>query len=533
MKIISIVKTIFRMKMEQINMKKTALLLMVITVMSKLLGFVREISLSYFYGASNITDAYLISQTIPIVIFALIGTGLSTGYVPLYSNIEEKRGEDEGIRFTNNLISVFLMICTGIIMLGILFTGQIVKIFAFGFDLDTLALAVGFTRMSLVGIYFTGLIHILGSFLRIKGNYSAPALVGLSYNLMVILFIFLSSKSEIWVLAVGSLIALAVEFGLLIPLTQKEGFRYKFIIDLKDEYLVKMVIIALPVIIGVSVNEINVIVDRTLASNIAVGGISALNYAKRLNAFVQGLFVTTIATAMYPMISKMAAQNNYYGLKKSVSEAINLINLFVIPATVGAMIFAEPVVKLLFGRGAFDVAAISMTSNALFFYSIGMIGVGLREILSSAFYSLQDTKTPMINATLAVLINIVLNIILSKFLGIGGLALATSISAIFCTGLLFVSLRKKIGPFGMKNSTISFIKILISSLIMGIVACFAYNFLLSFISSNLSLIISICIGALVYFVIIYLMRIDEVDSLVDSAKKKLKSFAVNGIIKKV
>ncbi|MGB4287539.1 MAG: lipid II flippase MurJ, partial [Tepidanaerobacteraceae bacterium] len=235
---------------------------------------------------------------------------------------------------------------------------------------------------------------------------------------------------------------------------------------------------------------------------------------------------------MYPMISKMAAQNNFHVLKKSVSEAINLINLFVIPATVGAIIFAEPVVKLLFGRGAFDSKALSMTSNALFFYSIGMIGFGLREILSKAFYSLQDTKTPMINATIAVAMNIVLNLILSRFLGLGGLALATSISAIFCTGLLFVSLRKKIGPFGMKNTTISFIKILASSLVMSVVAYVVYYVLLSYISGNLSLIISICIGALAYFVIIYFMKIDEVDTLINAAKKKLKSYAENGIIKK-
>ena len=503
-------------------MKKTAILLMIITVISKILGFVREITLSYFYGASNTTDAYLISQTIPIVIFAFIGTGISTGYVPLYSKLEEKHGEKEGIRYTNNLINVLLIICTCIVILGILFTGQIVKLFASGFEHDTLVLAVRFTRISLVGIYFTGLIHILGSFLRIKGNYSIPALVGLPFNLVIILFIFLSSKSDVWVLAVGSLIAIAFQFGLLIPFAYKEGYRYKFEIDFRDEYIIKMITIALPVIIGVSVNEINVIVDRTLASSIAVGGISALNYSRRLNAFVQGLFVTTIATAMYPMISKMAAESNFDGLKKSVSEAINLINLFVIPATVGAMIFAEPVVRLLFGRGAFDPEAISMTSIALFFYSIGMVGFGLREVLSRAFYSMQDTKTPMINAAIAMGMNIILNIILSKYMGIGGLALATSISAIFCTGLLFVSLRKKIGPFGMKNTTISFIKILVSSLGMGVAAYLAYNVLLSYISGNLSLIISICIGAVVYFVFVYFMKIEEVDTLVDAVKRRLK-----------
>ncbi len=122
------------------------------------------------------------------------------------------------------------------------------------------------------------------------------------------------------------------------------------------------------------------------------------------------------------------------------------------------MIFAEPVVSLVFGRGAFDAVAMDMTVSSLFYYSIGMLGVGLRDILSRAFYSMQDTKTPMLNASVAALMNIVLNIVLSRFMGIGGLALATSISALFCTGTLFVSLRKKAGPLGLKSVAISLLK---------------------------------------------------------------------------
>jgi putative peptidoglycan lipid II flippase len=185
------------------------------------------------------------------------------------------------------------------------------------------------------------------------------------------------------------------------------------------------------------------------------------------------------------------------------------------------MVFAEPIVKLLFGRGAFDPQAISMTSDALFYYSIGMISFGLREVLSSAFYSLQDTKTPMVNGAIAMGMNIILNIILSKFLGIGGLALATSISAIFCTGLLSINLRKKIGAFGMKEITISFIKILVVSLGMGMVANLVYGMLLNNISANLSLIISICTGALFYFVIIFFMKIEEVDTMATAVKKRI------------
>ncbi len=323
------------------------------------------------------------------------------------------------------------------------------------------------------------------------------------------------------VLAVGSVIATASQLVLLMPFIRKTGYRYQFVFDPKDEYIRNMIYVALPVMLGVSVDQINVLVDKTLASGIAVGGISALNYANKLNGFVQGMFVTTISTVMYPMISKMAAQGNFKGLKSSVSEAINLINLLVVPVTFGAMIFAEPVVRLLFGRGAFDLEAISMTSGALFYYSIGMMGFGLREILSRAFYSMQDTMTPMKNSVLAVSMNIVLNLILSRFMGIKGLALATSISALFCTALLLISLRKKIGPFGMKDTITSFGKILIASIGMGIAAYASYNFLLSRIGANLSLIISIFIGAFFYFAVIYFMKIKEVDELIIAAKKKL------------
>ena len=288
----------------------------------------------------------------------------------------------------------------------------------------------------------------------------------------------------------------------------------------------KVIYLSLTVMIGVSVNHINVLVNRTLASQIAVGGTSALNYANMLNGFVQGLFVVPIATVIYPVISKMAVEDNMDGLKSSISEAINSISLLVIPATIGAMCFAEPVVKILFGRGAFDSQAISMTSNALFYYSIGMLGFGMRDIISRAFYSLQDTKTPMINAAIAMAMNIVLNIILSKFMGIGGLALATSISAIFCTVLLFISFRNKIGPFGMRNIAISFIKVLCASLVMGFIARLLYDILIKNIGANLALIAAIIIGAVVYFVMIYFMKIDEVDSMIEAVKMKLEKASI-------
>jgi putative peptidoglycan lipid II flippase len=244
---------------------------------------------------------------------------------------------------------------------------------------------------------------------------------------------------------------------------------------------------------------------------------------------VHGIIVISIVTVMYPLISKMAAEKNFAGLKRALSQAISGINLLVIPATVGAMIFAEPIVRMLFGRGAFDEQAIMLTSVALFFYALGMVGIGLREVLSRAFYSLRDTKTPMYNATIAVTLNIVLNIILSRFIGLGGLALATSISALFCTFLLFISLRKKIGPFGLLEITRSFVKIVVASLVMGLLAKWVYEVLLLYLSANISLLLAIAIGAGVYFVLIYFMKIKEVEEIIRLAKQELKkAYCISG-----
>jgi putative peptidoglycan lipid II flippase len=225
---------------------------------------------------------------------------------------------------------------------------------------------------------------------------------------------------------------------------------------------------------------------------------------------------------MYPLVSNKAAEKNLVGLKRILSESISGINLLVVPATVGMMIFAQPIVKMLFGRGAFDEQAVALTSSALFFYALGMVGYGLREVLSRAFYSLQDTKTPMLNAAIAVVLNIILNIILSRFLGIGGLALATSISALFCTLLLFISLRKKIGQLGLKDITLSFGKIVLASIIMAIVAKLANEALLPQLGANLSLLASIGTGAVVYFGVIYFMKIKEVEEIILQIKKEIK-----------
>ncbi|KMT22735.1 murein biosynthesis integral membrane protein MurJ [Clostridium cylindrosporum] len=503
-------------------MKETAILLMVATVISKVLGFAREIVLAYFYGVSATADAYKIAITIPGTIFAMIGAGIATGYIPMYSRIEKDDNVESANRFTSNMINFVLVICTIIVVIGLVFTTPIVKLFAAGFKGETLRICVLITRFTIAGVYFTALVYIFTGYLNLKNKFLMPALVAIPMNIVVIATIAISSKTSIEVLAIGTLLSIAIQLVFLLPVIKKTSYKHKLILDRKDKNLKRMVLLAIPVIIGISVNQINVLVDRTIASLISNGAIAALDYAVKLNGFVQGIFVMSIVTAMYPMISRMGAENNIEGLKKSLNEAIISVSLLVIPATVGAMVFAKPIVKLLFERGAFDSNAATMTSGALFFYSIGMIGYGLREVISKAFYSLQDTKTPMINAAFAVVINIILCITLSRFMGINGLALATSIAGIICTITLFISLRRRIGSIRLKSIVSSMIKILVTAVIMGIVSRFSYTALQGVIGESISLLLAIVIAGVVYLVVIYFMRIEEVNSIIAIAKSKIK-----------
>ena len=505
-------------------MKKTIFFIMVITVLSKILGFLREIFLAYFYGASAVSDAYLISITIPTVIFAFVGTALATSYIPLYTSIEKEKGEKEALRFSNNLINFLLLFCFLIAGASFVFAQPIVKVFASGFTGETLRLAVFFTRVSIVAVFFMGLTYIFRSYLQIKNDFISPALIGFPYNVIVIASIVLSVKVDLVFLPVGLVLAIASQFLFVMPFACKKGYRYQFIMDKSDPQVRKVIYLALPVILGTSVTQINTLVDRTLASGIAVGGISALNYANQLSTFIHGIFVMSLSTVMYPMIARMVVEKNIEGLKKTLGEAVNGIGLIVVPITVGTMLFAAPIVQLLFGRGAFDIRAAGLTSSALFFYAIGILGTAMLEILSKTFYAMQDTKTPMTNAVIAVVVNIVLNIILSRFLGIGGLALATSISALLGALLLFMSLRRKIGPLGIMNMATTFVKVVLASAIMGMAAKGAYNFILPQAGSNFALLAAVLAGGLVYSVVIYFMRIREVQVLVDAGKRRLAGY---------
>ncbi len=508
---------------------KAAVGLMAVTLIAKFLGFGRELALATAYGASGTSDAFLVAMNIPAVIFTAIGTSLGTAFIPLYCDVDSKLGEREATKFTNNVFNIVVLICLAFSVIGALFTPQIVKLFAIGFKGETLTQAIYFTRIMILGMAFLGMSYIMMAYLQVKENFMIPGLMPVPYNIFIILAILVSVKVSPYLLPWGALIGLLFQFLFQLPFAMKKGFKYKPYINLKDEYLKKMLWLIGPVLIGVAVNQINTIVDRTIASTLIEGSISALNYANKLNQFVMGMFIVSISSVIYPMLSKLSSENNKDKFNKSISTSVNAVTLIVIPISVGAIILANPIVKLLFQRGEFDARATHMTAIALMFYSVGMIGFGLRDILGKVFYSLKDTKTPMINGVIAMGLNIILNISFVKFtnMQLAGLAFATSISALVTIVLLFISLRRKIGPFGGKSIALVMIKSMISAALMAVVTLFAYNTIGSILGSGaiqeiITLAVSVGMGALVYGISVMLLKVSEVNLILDTVKGKIK-----------
>ncbi len=506
---------------------KAAVGLMIVTILAKIVGFGRDQVLSYIYGAGMYTDIYFVTMNIPNVIFSAIGAALSTTFIPLYCDINSNFGEEKANKFTNNILSIVLCLCIVIAALGLVFTEPVLKIFAVGFEGERLAIGVKFTRILISSIVFIGVSNVLTAYLQVKNNFTIPGLISLPQNIIVIISIFLSVKYGPYSIVWGTLIGMGSQVILLLPFVYKEGFRLKPHIDFKDSYLKKMVILTGPVFIGVAVNQVNMMVDKNLASMLPEGSISALNFADRLNSFILAMFITSIVAVVYPMLSKLSYKDNKEEFSEYIVRSCNSIILLVIPISVGAIALSTPIVKLLFERGAFDSQATSMTASALAMYSIGLVAYGLRDIINKVFYSLQDTKIPMINGAIAMGLNVAINLSLVKSMGHTGLALGTSISALICTFLLFISLKKKIGDYGQDKIVKTAIKSLIASFVMGACTYLGYNFIVQILGNGLvqqviSIGVSVLIGVIVYGILVLILKIEEIFIMIDIIKKRIQ-----------
>lgn len=462
-------------------------------------------------------------------IFSSFGIAIITIYIPVYNEIKNKQGENKSNLFTNNLLNVLVIISIAVCLIGLLNTDKIVGIIGYGFDEKTLYMASELTKILIPTILFLCLSQLISGYLQ-SNNYNViTSFTNVPNNLVVIIAVLFASKIGITGVTYSLLIGYILQVVVQIPYLKKCGYKYKFFLDFRDPFVRKVFKLVVPVLISCLAFQINFLTDKSLASGLDSGSIAALNYANKLIQLVFGIISVSLSIVIYPVLSQIAASNDNEKLKNTVKTIQRLTFLLIIPISIGTMILSNPIVMFLYQRGNFTSQDTIITSNALLFYSIGLIGMAMRDSLNRAFYVIEDTKTPMVGGILFAVINIILNLILIRFMRQNGLALGSSLASLISSTFIFLALNKKIKGIFDRNETLIIIKAILASAVMAIGMITLQSYLNLTNLSNFA--IAVFLGCFLYSVSIFLLKVKEVTYITKVLKTFIKKSQDNDILK--
>ena len=502
------------------NLRQSTSILMLVIIISKIVGLFRDLILAQYFGTSNISDAYLIASSVPVLLFYFIGHSLSTAYIPMYNKIKYGSNISNALSYSNNLLNISLLLSCLLVIILFLYPNYVVQIFASGFDAETIAISSRLIKLSASSIFFMCVVHIFSGYLQANNSFLPPAAVSLPRNVVLVISIICASSYGLDILGWGLLLSFIFEFLFLFPFVLRRGYIYNFFIDIKDRNLKETSYIIMPILLGMSVSQVNKIIDRSIASNVVSGGISALSYASIINNAVQEILVTGIITILFSNCSKLVAQGKNKAVQANLSSTVKTMFFCLIPASIGIILFAEPIVEFILYRGNFNTNSIVMTTGALKCYTIGLVFLAIRDTLVKVFYAYKKTRITTITSIVAILLNILLNLFLSKFWGINGLALATSFSAIFHCLILYFIFQKKIMPMKNRDNIMFFCKCLLSSAIMGFVGQYAYSYcVVNKLSSFNSLLITMFICFSFYNILTFCFKCNPMSKYINNIYK--------------
>jgi putative peptidoglycan lipid II flippase len=443
------------------------------TLLSRIFGFIRDMVVAQFFGAGMATDAFFVAFRIPNLLRRLVGEGsLTASFIPVYSEYISQRTKEEGEELVNASFTILALLLIIVTALGVLLSPWIVKAMAYGFsqEPEKFRLTVLLNRVMFPYIFFIGLVALAMGVLNSWKHFAAPALSPVFLNISIIACTFLFYgllREPILALAIGVVLGGVVQLFFQIPFIWRKGITLRFLFAPSHPGVKRIATLMAPSILGLAVTQLNVLVSTFLASYLPEGSVSYLYFADRLLEFPMGIFAIAIATAVLPTLSEYSAKNDLQKLKETISFALRLVFFVTLPAMVGLIVLRLPILNLLFQRGAFTAHSTEMTAQALLYYALGLAAFAGVRIIVPAFYSLQDTKTPVKVAVVALLANAGLGAVLMNPLRHGGLALATSLAAGLNFALLVILLRRKLGKIGASNIARSFFKNLGASLLMG------------------------------------------------------------------
>ena len=465
-----------------------------LTAVSRVFGFVRDMAYSYFFGANALLDAWTIAFKIPNLARRLFGEGAaSASFIPVYSEqLHENR--EQAKQLVNTVVTVLFVLLAAIILIGQLVIWSCYKFFS---STEETRLVLSLTSVMLPYMLFVCTVAILAGILNVHRHFAAPAAAPLILNVFIISTILLTGwvfkiqpRAQLFYVASAVLIAGIVQIAIQIPPLRASGVAVKPAWKIQSEAFRKILLLMGPMILGLTVTQINTLADDLIAwwfsgsvekgsffvllqheitYPLQRGSVSHLYYAQRLYQLPLGIFGISLATAIFPVMSSLSAKKDFTGLGRTVSQGLRTCCFVAIPSTVGLVVIAQPLIRLAFQHGQFTAKDTDMVTYTLFFYALGLTGYFSQQVIARAFYSMQDSSTPMISALIAVLINIILNLSLIWPFGTGGLAASTALCSYLQIIILVVVLRRRLGSLILDGLAKTFFKTMIAALCMSVV----------------------------------------------------------------
>jgi putative peptidoglycan lipid II flippase len=474
------------MKSDEVTGNRSTTSAMLGILISRFFGFLREMVIANFFGLSPQVDAFYAAYRIPNFFRTLLGEGsLSAAFIPVLSRSRVSGGRVSSVHLTQAFFGIILVISGAITLLGITFSSQIISVVAPGFSPDVHDLAARIMKITFpffaflaMGAWAMGILHTSGRFFLPA---VAPVCLSGSQILSLLILGVNFAPDPIYALAWGVLVGGALQFAVQVPALAREGFLIRPVWDPRLEEIKKIGTLFVPVVIALGVNQVNSLVDMFLSSFLEQGSLAALSYATRLYTFPLSLFSVSVVMVALPSLSRSTAEREESGTGHSAEVSGWWLRtlFFLIPSAVFLLLFSEEVVSLVFERGAFGSMEVERVGGVLMFYAIGLPAFGTVKILASGFHSLQDTRTPMIKAVITTLINIALSVFLMQFIGVMGIALATSLSACLHVVLLSSSLTRVSGESVFSRSVVKIIILMLTgSALMAIAGICLWRYVL-------------------------------------------------------
>jgi putative peptidoglycan lipid II flippase len=527
---------------EKKNIARAAGVLGFATVISRIMGMVRDMVQSRLFGAGFATDAFIAAFQIPNMLRRFFAEGaLTSAFVPTFSEWLTQRGEEEARSLANVCFTLLTIVMALVTILGIVFSPQIVHLMFPGFsqqpplilpDGRTVTkpeLTIFLNRLMFPYIFFISLVALCMGILNTMRHFFTPAISTVFLNIsMITCAVFLHSRFDVPIisLAIGVLVGGILQLILQLPTLYRFGFAIRPLFNFSHPAVRKIALLMVPSVFGVGVYYLNITVGNILASLLPQGSVSYLYYAQRLFEFPLGIFTVSVAQAVLPSMSRQAAAGEMDGLKDSLTFGLRLTLFITIPAMAGLMICSIPIFSLLFMGGAFDYGKVVNCSEALFFYSFGLSLVALVRVLVPAFYSLKDTRTPVQVAFAAFIFNLLFSLALMGPLKHAGLALASTLSALCQMAMLISLLRRKIGGFGGRSIALTGGKTLMSALPLAVVVYWIIQYADWSVEGHKLFKGAVLGGAIgggitVFLISAHILRIDEVREVAGILRKRI------------